>query len=192
MSRTEHIKGRLRKIDFDGYPSLTLKEKLQYVVNENQIASAYYCLDDDDLHIDTCTGFMAVGEEVYSIVNMIDLDPDGHISTVTTVPGTNNNEFDFECRFYNGGTYLEEMLENSFAKLEDVAQLPPACGPPSHKAVKVVPGPMSTLTKGLTVEERLTVLENMMGKVAVANLDLDWNPAPVVTLKGFKLDKDKL
>jgi len=188
MSRTKRIKGRLRKMSFEGCACETLREKIQYVVDENQIVPLYYCLDDDDLHIDRCTGFMAVGEELYSVVNYKDLDPYEHISTVTPVPGTLRNEFDFECRFYNGGTCLEEMLERSFAKLEE---LEPAEVPPSHEEVFVVPEPMSA-PKGPTVEQRLAVLEEMMGKVAVANLDLDWAPAPVVSLKGFKLDKDKL
>lgn len=110
MSDYEAHRGRIIKVD----PKETLEETLMSILSEE--AKEHYkkwtpCIQDDKV-------LEYIGDELWEEVIVIDgtlykiideeLDPsDSYIN----VEHVGLGEFRYDCRFYNGGTCLSEMIE---------------------------------------------------------------------------------
>lgn len=52
--------------------------------------------------------YMFLNDTIYKILKIEDLDPYGDVNILTQ---NSDGSLSFECRYYNGGTCLQEMIE---------------------------------------------------------------------------------
>ncbi len=113
MSRTEHRKGRLLKIENGGS---TLEDicKTLYKQNTEEPLKSYYTnyteyISEDDRYV------IADGS-VYEIIENNEIDENEDIAEATML---DNGEIEYEIRFYNGGAGFSEMVEKSIEKMNN-------------------------------------------------------------------------
>jgi len=117
MSRTEHIKGKMRplpqaegetvedqckKILERDYPNVELDYPTKYDYKYQLIDEAY-------------EKYVITEYTIYEILEQKDIeDDDGYVTVTDNQDGT----YEFDTRFYNGGTCLSEMLEMGLKKMD--------------------------------------------------------------------------
>lgn len=110
MSETELHTGKITKWYFEGN---NLQERFQTFIKEENIKESDY--DLDDLWIDLDTGFMVIGDYIYKIEDK-EHENDGYLSELKPILdnyGAKTGIYEYVCMFYNGGTCLQEMLEDA-------------------------------------------------------------------------------
>lgn len=121
MSDYERIKGKIRKIDLQG---LSVEEYAKRIVEEKGLASEvgqgpyFYETNIEFLKWgdDWEEGqYVTIDDELYLIYDTCDLDPSSDYINVTPI---GNDTYEFDTSFYNGGTYLTEMIEDGIKRLK--------------------------------------------------------------------------
>lgn len=108
MSCTELHIGKIKKLDLQNRSIEEWAEEISKVVGiglEESYCDSYEELIKNELY----DKYIIVKDEVYEVIEDEELE-DGEISTLTP---EENDIFSFTMRFYNGGTYLTEMLEDA-------------------------------------------------------------------------------
>ena len=118
MSETKHIKGRLKLVKPPEGKSLQDFSE-EYLTEKNYTISDYNKKyhNGDYVHIlvDAFNDdFIIINDKLFSLEST-ELDPDDEILNFNY--NSSDDSYDFECKFYNGGTCLSEMLEEGYKKL---------------------------------------------------------------------------
>ena len=108
MSETEHIKGKIRIVEKT--KGMSFEEGIKIVLKDT--VGVYYDIDDE--YIDEESGFIFANGIFFEIVSKDNIDPYNDIQRIKKV---SEDSFEFEFKFYNGGTCFSEMLEDSLTKL---------------------------------------------------------------------------
>ena len=109
MSETETHIGKLKKIECDSqneYAHGIMKDKGE-MPNSYDSPLEWMLNDADDIYISTPKG-------LYKVVKEKSLDSDDEINDLKE---NEDGTISFISRFYNGGTYLQEMLQEGLEKL---------------------------------------------------------------------------
>lgn len=116
MSETETHLGKLRKIDLQGQ---TVGEWCEAKCRETGItALERWNKNWIDQMLDSEIGanqYFIAGDEIWEKVEHTKVDSDGDIDFMTINP---DDTVTFVMQFYNGGTCLSEMIEESLKKLK--------------------------------------------------------------------------
>lgn len=113
MIRTEHYKGKLRKVE--RLENETLEEQCKRVL-DSQGESDPLEEGSYDSYLEKLTyyhEFVLCNGELYGVISMEERDPDGEIFTMTE---KENGDLDFEVRYYNGGYGFNEAIERAYEK----------------------------------------------------------------------------
>lgn len=105
MSQTERITGTLRKLDRKGVETTGDVKKRIWEATETEP----YSEDEWDFK-DYWKKYVVAGNDVYEILYKEDHEPDDCYCDLKYNP---DNTIDFSTSFYNGGTCLNEMLEEA-------------------------------------------------------------------------------
>lgn len=113
MSETEHIRGRVRIVR--ELKDISFKDGIDYLLKENLISQDDhdYC-DVKDCYINSDSGYIYSNGLFFEILRKDNIDP---YEDIQRIRKCTSNEFEFEFKFYNGGTCFSEMLDNSLSKL---------------------------------------------------------------------------
>lgn len=120
MSDYETIKGKIRKIDLQG---LSVEEYAERIVNEKGLASEvgqgpyFYETNLEFLkwYDDWEEGqYVTIDDELYLIYDKSEFDSSCYVQLTPIGDDT----YEFHTSFYNGGTYLTEMIEDGIKRLK--------------------------------------------------------------------------
>lgn len=108
MSEDVTYRGKLIPVDLDG---MTVEEKAREILGATELPDYYesyleQLIDNDDYFYYSSSAILFRMESVLD-------ESDGFMNITPNEDGT----FDFHTRFYNGGTYLAEMLEEGLNEL---------------------------------------------------------------------------
>jgi len=109
MSDYESYTGKIKKV----IPIMgeTFEERCERLYHTKGGKREYY---EGILFDDFYDDFIKVGEELYEVIEKIEIDPyDYYCNLVEHEDGT----ISFSTRYYNGGTCLSEMVEDELNKL---------------------------------------------------------------------------
>jgi hypothetical protein len=109
MSYTEIHTGRIKKIPFDS--TYSNEEKIEAMKNMGYEFS--YIEDDFSYAESENNDFMKIGDDYYSVIEHQQLE-EGYC----IVNKNDDGSLSYSTSFYNGGTCLEEMLEDSIKGLK--------------------------------------------------------------------------
>lgn len=113
MSCTETHIGKVRKIDLQGKSiedwAQNIAEELGYELGD--FYDSYKELVFDELYF----RYVFVGDEVYEIIE----DKEISEEDIEILTPEGNNTYSFTMQFYNGGTCLNEMLENAIKRAKN-------------------------------------------------------------------------
>ena len=112
MSRTEHRKGKLRKI---GNKGVTLEDTCKTLHEQitNEPLEKYY--KDYTEYMSDCDEYVVANGSLYQILEDCEIDEDSDIAEASVF---NDGIIEYEVRFYNGGTSFSEMIEEAIEKME--------------------------------------------------------------------------
>jgi hypothetical protein len=111
MSETEHIKGKVKLIVFP--KDYTFLDKVESLKKTHGLQENQYDLDDQFIdHYEI--NLISIHGQIYEILVKQEIDPYDDISRIRKMT---SNTFEFEFRFYNGGTCFSEMLEDALDRL---------------------------------------------------------------------------
>lgn len=108
MSEDVTYRGKLIPVDLEG---MTVEEKAREILGATELPDYYesyleQLMDDDDYL------YYSPSATLFRVESIQD-ESDGFMNMTANEDGT----FDFHTRFYNGGTYLAEMLEDGLNEL---------------------------------------------------------------------------
>lgn len=108
MSDYEQHSGKLRKIEIK--EGETLASVLEGIAKKKKIKwTEEYKQDPEEFVSDNSDEFLIVDGELYQIYDWIEEEEEDSFCRLTPLP---DGSLSFISRFYNGGTYLGEMLED--------------------------------------------------------------------------------
>lgn len=115
MSEIERHVGRIKKVDLKGLSvDDFFKNKCEESgIEKNQWHDSYkeaFCEQSDE------NPYIVNGEDIWEIIE--DEEEDDYEELMILTPN-NDGTLSFVAQYYNGGTYLEEMIENGLKKLKD-------------------------------------------------------------------------
>lgn len=112
MSEMQHFTGKLIKLPrrYDQTIEDQAKEILGNVELDSWNSTYVEQLreDDDDKYV-------IIEDVLYEIKDLSEKDPDDHMYNARKI---NGNDYEFEVRFYNGGTYLGEAVSDAVEKIK--------------------------------------------------------------------------
>lgn len=114
MSEQESIKGKLRKVDLQGK---TLNEWAKDYISENYAVfaapSVYNSWLEMLLSVFYKQFYLFNNEVLFEFVEKEEIDP----NYFCFIEDNNDGTYSFYANYYNGGTCLEECLDDEFAKI---------------------------------------------------------------------------
>ncbi|RAL57341.1 hypothetical protein BSK20_03640 [SR1 bacterium human oral taxon HOT-345] len=111
MSQIEHKKGKLTPIQTS---PLSIEEWCKEKVGGN--LESYYENYTEKFLDEHSRKYVVLNGVLYS-VDGSDIDDDGDIAIMTK---NTDGTLDYHLRYYNGGTYFEEMLEYALEKMNEL------------------------------------------------------------------------
>ena len=114
MSEIKHFKGTLEKVN-----EIDIQEFAKKFIEDNNVEITQYQYDyhNNDYSLilvdEFPEEFMFIDDILFKI-NSESIDPDDDILNFNY--NEENDKYYFECKFYNGGTNLSEMLESGYKK----------------------------------------------------------------------------
>ena len=112
MSDTEHIKGKVKLLKFP--KNYSFQDKIIFLVESGQLKENSYCVNSEWIEPDQ--DFIVANGQIFEVLEKEDLDPYDDISQLRKMtPDT----YEFEFKFYNGGTCFSEMLEDALKAQKD-------------------------------------------------------------------------
>ena len=114
MSEMEYRYGKLKKLDMGGS---TLEEYCERLCNENGITQLSNYNDNwaEEVEYELGEKYMVLNNKVYEIIENKWIDPE-ELCRINILP---DGTIDYVASFYNGGTYLGEVLEEKLKELEE-------------------------------------------------------------------------
>lgn len=114
MSEQQTFKGKFVKVDLGGK---TLEEQCQLICNgysEFKYDDRYYESWIDYLKNELYNAYFIANDELYKYLEKEEIDSDDSYINIEK----EGDIYSFTTSFYNGGTYLEEMIEEGLNKLK--------------------------------------------------------------------------
>ena len=120
MSEIKHIKGKLKLVKPP--QGKTLQDFAeQYLIEKNYTISDYNRKYHNGNYVfmlaDAFNDDFIIINNILFRVESSELDPDDEILNFTY--NSSDDSYDFECKFYNGGTCLPEMLEEGYKRIHN-------------------------------------------------------------------------
>ena len=114
MSHTETHIGKLRKVDLKG---LTIEQWAKAKCREKAITDLEHYDTWKEALLDSGKfyTYFFVNDDVYEKFEHIEIEEGDDIDVLTP---NNDGTYSFVMQFYNGGTYLGEMIEDALKKLK--------------------------------------------------------------------------
>ena len=114
MSDYEHQRGKMIKVVAE--PGTTLEQQCLLIFKEAGIEPAdYYDTAAEALADEFYEKYVHIDGELYKFIELVDEDPYDSFAHIEELePGI----FNFNSRYYNGGTCLSEMLQEGMVKLK--------------------------------------------------------------------------
>ncbi|MNW52740.1 hypothetical protein D3C74_302720 [compost metagenome] len=111
MSETVHYKGILRKTE--RFENETLEDQCKRLLDNKKLPK--YCDSYQEFFLDENYSGAVIQEGDIYLVEKIEVDPDSGIFKAKII---NNNEIEFEVRYYNGGCSFNEAIDEAFNSIE--------------------------------------------------------------------------
>jgi hypothetical protein len=116
MSDYQHQRGTLRP--FHKFENENVKEYFKRVLEEDFKEDEWLSNDEDPMEYlgmsDLYERYIFYKNKLHRVEDFEELDPYGDVQVLNANP---DGTFSFEMRYYNGGTCLSEMIEESLEQL---------------------------------------------------------------------------